>query len=118
MRTSKVVLVVHPDAKVRVLLRSALQAHGCIVATDHSCADLLFGESTVLPDVILLDRSFVAHEGLDMLSDLNRKWKDAESVFLPDNLLHEDGTSPSLSSVLDIIDRLVKMQSTRDLLAI
>jgi FixJ family two-component response regulator len=117
MRTSKVVTVVHPDSKVRIALRSILEAHGCTVATDHSCADLLSGESCVCPDLILVDRSLLACEGFDVLSQLNRKWDETEIVFLPEGLSSEKGESASTSQLLNIIDRLLQMRTTRELLA-
>ena len=116
MRTSKVVLVVHPDSKARVFLRATLEAHGYVVATGHCCRDLLCGESGPAPDVILLDRSLVSQQGLDVLSDLNRKWKDAETVFLPEEV--PTSGHPAISNMLGIIDRLLKMEPTRGLLAV
>jgi FixJ family two-component response regulator len=117
MRTSRVVTVVHPDSKVRISLRSILQSHGCTVATDHSCADLLSGEPSLLPDLILLDRTLLACEGADVLSQLNQKWEGTEIVFLPEHLSSESGTSASTAQLLSIVDRLLQMRTTRDLLA-
>jgi DNA-binding response OmpR family regulator len=118
MRTSKVVTVVHPDSKDRISLRSILEAHGCTVATDHSCADLLSGESSVRPDLILLDPSLLADEGFDVLSQLRDKWDQAEVVFLPEGLSSETTRSAFTAQLLSIIDRFLQMQTTRDLLAL
>ena len=118
MRTSKVVTVVHPDSKIRIALRSKLEAHGCTVATDHSCADLLTGESSVRPDLILLDRSLLSAEGIDVLSQLSQKWDETEIVFLPEGISTEIGKSASTSQLLTTIDRLLQMRTTREILAI
>lgn len=118
MSASKVVTVVHPSSKARISLRSMLEKHGCTVATDHSCSDLLSGESSVKPDLILLDRSLLDHDGMDVLSRLNRKWEDVEIVFLPEDILSDAGKSLLPSRLLPIIDRLLKMKTTSELLAI
>ena len=114
MKKPKVVTVVHPDSKLRILLRSALEAHGFTVATDHSCADLMTGDSGVRPDLILLDRSLLGEEGIDVLSQLNHKWVEMEIVFLPEGL---SAKSPSLDQIINNVDRLLKMRTTRELLA-
>ena len=116
MRTSKVVTVVHPDSNVRIALRSALETHGCTVATDHSCDDLL-SDSSIRPDLILLDRSLLGREGFGVLSQLNRKWEEAEVVFLPEALASETGKAAATPEILRIVDRLLEMRTTRELLA-
>ena len=116
MKHSKVVTVVHPSSKVRIALRSILEAHGCTVTTDHSCTDLLSGQSPAVPDLILLDRSLLDHEGFDVLARLNRKWGDVETVFLPENT-GEIERSVLTARLLPIIDRLLKLRTTSDLLA-
>lgn len=118
MSTDKTVTVVHPDPQTRVLLRSVLQAQGRTVATDHSCADLLADRSGVNPGVILLDRSLLALEGLDVLSLLCRKWAESEVVFLPEGLEAAHAGSASISQLLRIVDRLLAMRTTRELLAV
>lgn len=114
MKKSKVVTVVHPDSKIRILLRSTLEKRGYTVATDHSCKDLMTGDSGVRPDLILLDRSLLGEEGLDVLSQLNRKWIETEIVFLPEGL---SPTSSSFAQILNNVDRLLRMKTTRELLA-
>ena len=116
MRTAKVVTVVHPDSRVRIALRSTLEAHGCTVATDHSCADLL-SESSIRPDLILLDRLLLGEEGFEMLSRLSQKWEGTEIVFLPEGLAMETGKTASNPELLRIVDRFLKMRTTRELLA-
>ena len=116
MKSSKLVTVVHPDSKTRVALRSTLEAHGCSVATDHSCADLL-SDSGVRPNLILLDRSMLSEEGVDVLSRLNHKWNEAEIVFLPEGLTAKTGQTAVLPELLRIVDRLLQMRTTRELLA-
>jgi len=116
MRTSKVVTVVHPDSKVRIALRSALEAHGCTVATDHSCADLL-SDSSIRPDLILLDRSLLAEEGFQVLSEMNHKWEETEVLFLPEGLESEMGKTAAPPQLLQNVDRLLQMRTTRELLA-
>jgi len=115
MRPSKLVTVVHPDSKVRIALRSTLEAHGCSVATDHSCDDLL-SDSSIRPDLILLDRSLLGEEGSKVLSQLNRKWLETEIVFLPEGLASEKAKAAA-AQILPIVDRLLKMRTTRELLA-
>ena len=118
MSTSKTVTVVHPASRVRIALRGTLERHGCAVATDHSCADLLMGDSGVRPDLILLDRSLLADEGSEMLSHLRQKWEDTEIVFLPAAITNDDETPTYLPQLLGIVDRLLKMRTTREILAI
>jgi DNA-binding response OmpR family regulator len=116
MRTAKLVTVVHPDPKVRIDLRSTLEAHGCAVATAPSCADLL-SDSSIRPSLILLDRSLLGEEGSKVLSQLNRKWLETEIVFLPEGLANEMGRTVATLQLLPIVDRLLKMRTTRELLA-
>src|ERR1043166_7008237 len=108
---SKLVIVVHPDSKARIALRTALEQRGIPVATDPSGDDLLAWSSDRSPDLVLVDRSLAG--GVELLSDIHRKWKDAETVLLP-----EDLGGASLGSLLSIVDRLLGMRSTRDLLAV
>lgn len=113
MSTPKVITVVHPDSQQRVLLRSVLQARGLVVVTDHSCRDLLGDSSDVNPGVILIERSALGEEGLEVLSQLRRKWTESEIVFLPERL------DPSgLAQLILNIDRLLGMRTTQDLLAV
>lgn len=116
MRSSKVVTVVHSNSNVRTALRSALETHGCTVATDQSCAALL-SDSSIRPDLILLDRSLLGREGFGVLSRLNRRWEEAEVVFLPEGLASETGETTGAPEILPIVDRLLQMRSTRELLA-
>src|SRR5690242_16428686 len=116
MKTSIVVTVVHPDSNVRIALRSTLEAHGCTVATDHSCADLL-SDPNLRPDLILLDRSLLAEEGFQVLSQMNQKWEEAEVLFLPEGLGSETSKTAATPQLLQIVDRLLKMRTTRELLA-
>jgi DNA-binding response OmpR family regulator len=113
MRPSKMVTVVHPSSKARIALRRILETHGCAVATDHSCDDLLTGQSTVTPDLILLDRSLLSDEGVNVLHRLNNKWTDAEIVFLPEDV----SSSTFAARLLPIIDRLLKMRTDGELLS-
>lgn len=117
MRTSKIVTVVHPSSRVRIALRRTLETHGCTVATDHSCEDLLTGESTVTPDLILLDRSLLSDDGVNVLHRLNRKWTDAEIVYLPEDMSSDAGPSAFAALLLPIIDRILQMRTTSDLRA-
>ena len=110
---SKLVVVVHPDSKARIALRTALERRGIPVATDHSCDDLLAWASDLSPDLVLVDRSLAAVDGVERLSEIRRKWKESETVLLP-----EDLGAASLVSLLSIVDRLLGMRSTRDLLAV
>jgi len=108
---SKLVVVVHPDSKARIALRTALEQRGIPVATDHSCDDLLSWTSDLSPDLVLVDRSLAG--GIELLSDIQRKWQETQTVLLPEDLGGE-----SLGSLLSIVDRLLGMRSTRDLLAV
>jgi CheY-like chemotaxis protein len=118
MRTSKAILVVHPDSRVRIALRSLLEGHGCTVATDFSCGDLLSGSSDFRPDVILLDRSLLEHDGLDVLSQFNQRWEETETVILPESLAGGTGKADLAPQLLRIVDRLLQMRTTRDILAV
>jgi DNA-binding response OmpR family regulator len=118
MRTSKAITVVHPDSRIRIALRSMLEAHGYSVATDYSCADLMSGRSDVRPDLILVHRSILDHEGLEVLSQLTRKWEESEIIFLPESLISTAAVAASAPQLLRNIDRLLKMRSTREILAV
>jgi len=111
--TRKSVIVVHPDSKSRIALRGVLESRGIHVATDHSSADLLAWTSDLRPDLVLLDRSLVAVDGVDLLSEIRRKWKETEIVLLPEEL-----GDRSFTTLLDIVDRLLGMRTTRELLAV
>jgi|SRR5579862_2522742 len=109
----KSVIVVHPDSGIRILLRTALEARGILVATDHSAADLLGWKSDLRPSLVLIDRGMVADGGIDLLSEIRRKWKETESVLLPEEL-----SDASLGTLLGIVDRLLGMRTTGELLAV
>ena len=117
MKSSKLVTVVHPDSIVRRSLGLALERHGYRVFTDHSCRGMLSGDLGVIPDLILLDRTLLSDEGYDLLSQLNRLWEEALTIFLPESLSKAGNTLSSLSPLLDVIDRLLGMSTTRELLA-
>ena len=115
MKSSKLVTVIHPDHVVRRSLSSALRRHGYRVAADHSCRNLLSRDPGISPDVILLDRSVLSESGEDVLSELRCLWDEAQTLFLPEGLNHAGGSS--LSSLLEVLERLLSMRSIRDLLA-
>jgi len=117
MKSSKLVTVVHPDDAVRGSLRSTLERQGYRVATDHSCRRLLSGERKIRPDLILLDRSLLCDDGIDLVSRLSRLWQEAQTLFLPESLSQDASTSRSLPPLLEVIDRLLGMSSTRELLS-
>src|SRR3989442_11059974 len=118
MRKTKAITVVHPDSRIRIALRKVLETHGCAVATDHTCSDLMSGKSDVRPDLILVDRSLLDHEGLDILSQLNQKWDETEIIFLPEGMSGGSGTLAFESQLLRIVDRLLGMRTTREILSI
>lgn len=116
MSRSRTVTVVHPDSRIRISLRTLLEGHGCTVATYPSCADLISGKSDFQPDLIFIDHSLLASEGIDVLYQLNHKWDEAETVFLSENLSHEMMKPGYAPQFLLIVDRLLQMQTTRELL--
>jgi FixJ family two-component response regulator len=116
--TSKVVLVVHPDSQMRILLRSILQDESRTVLTDHSCSDLLSDQLGDVPAVILMDRSFLNQQGVDVLSLFHRKWNDTEVVLLPEGLEIASTQRDTLIQLLRHVDRLLSMKSTKELLAV
>ena len=118
MRTTKAVTIVHPDCRIRIALRGLLEAHGCTVSTDFSCADLLAGKSDLRPDLILIDHRLLEHEGLDVLSQLRRRWEESEIVLLPDSVNDEAGAVALATQLLRVVDRLLQMRTTRDILAV
>jgi len=118
MSGTKAVLVVHPDSPVRLLLRSLLGARGRTVWTGHSWSDLLSDRSGDAPDVILMDRSYLDREGMDVLSLCRRKWNDAEVVLLPKGLETVSAPGDNLLQLLGHVDRLLSMKTTRELLAV
>jgi DNA-binding response OmpR family regulator len=111
--TPKSVIVVHPDSNIRRALQTALEKRGIRIATDQSSAGLLACDPGLRPDLVLLDRSLAGGPGVDLLSEISRKWKETVTVFLP-----EDLGAASLCALLSIVDRLLGMQSTRELLAV
>ena len=111
--STKAVVVVHPDSKARILLRAVLEGRGLLVATDHSCRDLLAGPPDLLPHLVLVDRSTIGETGLDVLADIGRKWTEAQTMFLP-----EDLGPASLRPLLATVERLLGMKSTSELLAV
>jgi len=118
MRTPKAVTVVHPDSRIRIALRSMLEAQGYVVATDFSCTDLMSGRSDVHPDLILVDRSLLNREGLEILSQLTRRWSESEIIFLPESLNSTNAAAAFAPQLLRNVDRLLKMRSTREILAV
>jgi len=100
MTDSAIVLVVHPESRMRLLLRSVLQDHGRTVLTEHSWSDLLSDRPGAVPAVILLDRSFVALEGVDALALLRGKWPGADIVVLPESLENADTWRDSMIDLL------------------
>ncbi|HEV3026741.1 MAG TPA: hypothetical protein VG457_04170 [Planctomycetota bacterium] len=118
MSASKVVLLVHPDSRVRILLRSILQDQGRTVMTDHSWSDLLSDRSGDVPAVILMDRSILDQEGVDALSLFRRKWNDTEVILLPEGLEMASIPRDSMIQLLRHVDRLISMKSTKELLAV
>jgi len=117
MSDSKTILVVHPDSRVRALLRSLLEDQGRNVWTGHSWSDLLSDPSGDAPAVILMDRSYLGLEGLGVLSLCCRKWTDTEVVLLPDGFETASSGGDSFVQLLGHVDRLLSMKSTRELLA-
>ena len=117
MNPSKTIVVLHPQAGQRLLLRSVLQDHGRSVVTDLSCSDLLADPSGLTPAVILLDRSYVAADGVDVLTRLQQKWPDTEVVILPQALEQTETWRDSIIQILKHLDRLISMKSTTELLA-
>ena len=118
MRTSRSVTVVHSDVEVRSVLRTILESHGCAVTTDHSLRDLASTKGDNRPDVILVDRTLLACEGIDLLTELNRKWGDAVTVFLPDGLTCDSEKSSLRPQLLAIVDRMLALKPTREILTI
>ena len=115
---SKVVLIVHPDSRVRILLRSSLQNQGCSVMTDHSWRDLLGDRSGDVPAVMLMDRSFLDQESVDLLSLFRQKWNDTEVILLPEGLENATIQRESMIPLLRHVDCLLSMKFTKELLAV
>jgi len=118
MKAAKIVMVIHRDPEMRLILRSALQAHGPKVMTGESWLDLISNDSGPSPAVILLDRTLLTPEKKDVLTSLQQKWIDSEIVLLPEALENVDTRHDSLIQLLHHLDRLLAMTSTRVLLAV
>jgi len=118
MSASKTVVVVHPASHVRIHLRSLLQDAGRTVLTDHSWSDLLSDRSGDVPAVILMDRSVLDQEGIDVLSLLRRKWSDTEVILLPEGLESTSTQRDNMTQLLRNLDRLLTMRSTKELLGV
>jgi DNA-binding NtrC family response regulator len=84
MKTSKVVMVIHPSSTMRNLLRSVLQDHQRRVVTGDSWLDLIADRTAAAPAVILLDRTLLNPQKADVLSLLHQRWTDSEIVLLPE----------------------------------
>lgn len=52
-----------------------------------------------------------------MLSQLNKKWEETEVVFLPEGLASEMGKIATTPELLRIVDRLLNMRTTAEILA-
>ncbi len=117
-QTEKTVAVIHSDGAVRVALRSLLAAHGCSVVIQPSCQDFLADTTVLRPDLILLDRLLLPQEGLEMLSQLSRKWDEVQIVFLPEGLGRTPEASRPLAQLLGIIDRFLQMRTTQELIGV
>ena len=116
MRTSRSVTVVHPDVQVRIALRSILEAHGCTVTTDHCLRDLALAAGGIVPDLILVDRSLLAREGIEILTELSRKWNESVPVFLREGLTADAVQTSFRPQLLAIVDRMLELALTRDIL--
>jgi DNA-binding response OmpR family regulator len=115
---SRIVTVVHPDSETRRFLQSALQAQGRTVVTNPTWSALLSDRSAVDPGVILLDRALSGPDGIEVLSLINQKWVESVIVFLPEGLEDPGTRLSSVRALIRNVERLLGMQSTRDLLAV
>ena len=118
MRTTRSITIVHPEVKVRIALRSIFEAHACTVTTDHSLRDLASTKGDVCPDVILVDRAQVTQEGIEILTELNRIWEEAVIVFLPEGLTSDIPQSTLRPQLLGVVDRMLTLKSTREILSV
>lgn len=109
--TAKTVMVVHPQSRMRVLLRSVLQDHGRTVVTDHSCRDVLADRSDLAPAAILLDRSFLDPDEADVAALLRGKWPAAELVVLPLGIDQADTWRDAMIQLLRHLDGLPTLQT-------
>ncbi len=116
MKASKFVMVIHPDSDMRNALRSVLQDHQRRVITGDSWLDLISDRSGESPAVILLDRTLLNPEKVDVLSLLHQRWTDSEIVLLPEGLENPGTRADTMIQLLRHIDRLLAMTSTRELL--
>jgi hypothetical protein len=117
VKHTPVVLVIHPSSQVRIDLRSLLERKGCTVATDPTCSDSLTDGSALTPDLILLSRRLLEAEGVNVLARFTRKWNEVESVFLPEGLDQAGTPGVFADQILGVVDRILKMPPTRELLA-
>lgn len=115
MRNSTIVTAVHPDSKIRILLRSVLQDPTRTVLTDHSWADLLSDAAAPPPSVILLDRSFIGQDCVDVLALFQQRWPGVEVVVLPETLEADETRRDAMIQLLRQVDRLLAT-STDDVL--
>jgi len=118
MRSTRSVTIVHPDVKVRITLRTLLEANGCTVTTDHGLRDLASTTGDFRPDIILVERSLLLEEGIDILSELQRKWDEAMIVYLPEELSADAGRAGLGAQLIGIIDRMLELKPTREILKV
>lgn len=116
MKDSRIVMAVHPESRMRILLRSMLQDPSRTVLTDHSWTDLLADRESTAPAIILLDRSFLGQDCVDVLSLIHERWPDAEIVILPEALESGETCRDAMIQLMRHVDRLLAMKSTRELL--
>ena len=67
------------------------------------------------PDV---DRSLLERDGLEILSQLTRRWEESEIIFLPESLNSLGAAAAFAPQLLRNVDRLLNMRSTRDILSV
>ena len=111
MSNSTIVTAVHPDSKIRILLRSALQDPTRTVLTDHSWADLLADAAAPRPSVIILHRSFIGQDCVDVLALFQERWPGIDIVVLPESLEDEGTRRDALIQLLRQVDQLLAPKS-------
>lgn len=97
--TKRTVLVVDDDLKIRALLRRCLEGDGYVVDEAHDMASVKRAFATRVPDLVTLDLTLGADDGLNIARDLRRNFD------LPIIMITGKG---------DVIDRVVGLELGAD----
>jgi len=112
------ILIVDDDDDILLIVQTILTSAGYSTSLARNGREGVDMALDVHPDLILVDRSLLDREGLEILSQLTRKWSESEIIFLPESLNSTGAAAAFAPQLLRNVDRLLKMRSTREILAV